>query len=1038
MKPTRAFLAGLFCALAAGAAGAAREPEGLERGRAPRVFALAIEGATGPDLLAKLGIQQGVPLDGREVREAVRRLHATAQFARVAAFVEEIPAAELPEGFGPGVRLVFVVRPVVRLVAVAFPGRQSLPDSTLHDTANLRVKTEFQPESLGRAAEAIRAAYFRIGYRHVNVQPVPKYTAEGVALELHIDEGQPTRISELRFTGELGLDRDELAAAFQLQPGDVLNLSLLDESVRSLRDRYRREGRLRARVGAPRTEELDAAHARLLVPVEAGPPVRFHVRGNRAFSDALLLTKLGLDSGSDEPLDAQVAEEMASRLRRFYVSAGWFGARVAQREMRANDGAVQIVFAIDEGHRTFVEEVRFEGNAHVSSAQLRGGLYQLLRDSIPEEVYPGADPGGVARTGVMGRLADPPPEQTRVDASRVFDPAVYARALRQIEDLYKSQGYLSARAGPPRLSPLGLPGQVAVTIPVAEGDRAMVEGIVIEGGRVVPARELDAAVTLAKGRAFSYLAAEEGRAALTQIFTRRGYLYARVEDEEAFAEPQPNDPPGEQQVQVRYRIQEGPLVRVALIEVIGQRRTKEDLILDLIALKPGDVLTPEVLDRGQQQLLRTGLFFSATLTPLNPEVPEAAKTLQVSLRERPTVDVVLSGGFSLADGPRATAQYIQGNLFGRNLTFTAVAKADYPFIRYLQENNQSCTAAKLGVVECRAGYQQPPDPIERVLDLGLSVPRLYPLTDRLRAGIDLIHQRTVRASYRLTKYSVQLSSGLTTRRPVDFGLQYEIGYQELSHGNFSVEDYLAGVDQTIFRQPAGTFLLGSLRPVATLDLRDDPGRPRSGFFAQLSGDYLTSLSSNSTTPIELFKWQGLAAGYIPLPGMASLLVAARAGRILHLNGTRTTPGDRSFYLGGATTLRGFREDAVQPQDLVDSLHRQVAACQTTLSGLGCSQQVLALQTFGTSNGGDQFLLFNAELRLPVASSTELAFFYDAGNVWLQPRSFVSHLTLRDAAGIGLRYATPIGRIAIDLGINLNPDPVLSEGRFGPYFSINTL
>ena len=1053
MTSARALLVALLFALAAASASRAQSSAPQQAptpAGGPRIYAISLEGADQAGLLSSLGIEQGSPLDTRDVREAVRRLHATAQFSRVAAWVEDIPQGQLPAGFGPGVKLIFVVKPVRRLIAVSFPGHEVLADSILHQTADLQVKSEYQPEALTRAVEAISAAYYRIGYRHVRVEPVATETKEGVSLELKIDEGQPTRIAELRFVGcsdvapcDLGLTRDELTAAFKPGVGEVLNLSTLDESLRSLRDRYRDAGRLRARVDAPRIVELDDRRAQLTVTIQVGPKVSFVLRGNRAFTSALLQGKLGLDPSSDEQLDAQLEDQMAGRLRNFYVSAGWLGARVAQREMRARDGSVDIVFAIDEGHRTFVDEVQFEGNKHLASARLRDMLFQLLSDAIPSDAYPGTDPGEVEQSGVMGRLPAPRPARTRTSPVRVFDPGVYARALREIEDLYKSEGYLNAHAGPPRLLPRKTPGHVAVIIPVAEGDRAIVSTITIEGGQVVPVPELDAAVTLGLGGAFSYLAAEEGRAALTQIFTRRGYLYARVDDEETFLEGaagRAGDVAGIQKVSVRYRIQEGPLVRVSLIEVEGQRRTKEDLILDLIALKPGDILTPEVLDRGQQQLLRTGLFFSATLTPLNPEVAEGEKSLLVALRERPTTDVVVSGGFSLADGPRATVQYIQGNLFGRNLTFSAVAKADYPFIRYLQENSQSCNPTGNAVfqVQCDSGYQQPSDPIERVLDLGISAPRLYPLTDKLRAGIDLIHQRAVRASYRLTKYSVQLSTGLTTRRPLDLGLQYEVGYQQLTHANFSIEDYLAGVDRSIFRQPSGNFLLGSLRPTITVDLRDDPGRPRSGFYFQASGDYLTSLSTNSTFPIDLFRYQGLVAAYLPLPARSSMVFDIRAGRVVQLNPASQTPGDRRFYLGGATSLRGFYEDALQPQDLVDSLHRQVATCRSTLTGVGCSPQVLALQTFGTSDGGDQFLLLNAELRVPVAASTELAFFYDAGNLWLLPRSFVSNLSLRDAAGIGLRYATPIGRIAIDIGINLNPDPALNEPRLGPYFSINTL
>src|SRR5947208_12012424 len=208
---------------------------------------------------------------------------------------------------------------------------------------------------------------------------------------------------------------------------------------------------------------------------------------------------------------------------------------------------------------------------------------------------------------------------------------------------------------------------------VQGGEHTRVRRILVEGGGDVSAAELDAAIVLRKDRPFSYLQAEEGRVALTQIFTRRGHLYARVEDEEDFEDT----PDGASRVDVRYRIQPGPVVRVGYVEVIGHRRTVEGLVRDLVGLKQGDVLTPEAIDRGQQALLRTGLFFSATLTPRNPEVAEGEKTLQVQLRERPTRDFQASIGFSLADGPRASAQWTQGHLLGRGPAFAALAKPDF-------------------------------------------------------------------------------------------------------------------------------------------------------------------------------------------------------------------------------------------------------------------------------------------------------------------------------------------------------------------------
>jgi outer membrane protein assembly factor BamA len=989
-------------------------------------------------LRALVALEDGAPLDPRDVRDAVRALHASARFARVAAYIEPLPKEKYKPGWTRAVRLVFVLAPVQKLVSVAFRGQKALAESLLHQMANLQVNAEFQEDLVPRAAEAIQAAYHRIGYRRATVTPVRTPSKEGVALELRIDEGPVTRVAEVRFAGELALHRDELLAAFKLEPGDVLNLSALDEGVRGVRDRYRRAGRLRAVVDSPMLEDVPPAAVRVIVPVRAGPVVRFHIRGNRAFPDGLLVAQLGLSTPSaseDEPVDPQMAQEMAARLRRFYVGQGFLRARVAEREIVARDGAVELVFTIDEDRPVRVEQIVFTGNQEFSTRQLRDRVLQQLRDGVVSDPAAGADPGAVDATQIAGRMVAPRRSRTRAEPETVFDPVLYARALKQIEDLYKSQGYLSARAGPPRPESIsGDAHRLRVTIPIAEGEQSRVSRILVEGGGEVSPRELDAAIALRQGQPFSYLAAEEGRAALAQIFTRRGHLYARVEDEESFDE---NAEPGNEfaRVEVRYRIQPGPVVRVGFIEVVGQRKTQEALVLDLIGLKQGDVLTPDVLDRGQQALLRTGIFFSATLTPRNPEVAEPEKTLQVQLRERPTKDFQATLGFSLADGPRTTAQWTQGNLFGRGLTFTAVAKADFPFLRY--ETVKECPTVITPTSQCRTKY--PDDPLERIVDLGLTAPRLWPITDKLRAGIDLIHERAVRPSYALTKYSAQASLDLARRRPIAVGLQYEVGYQ--SFATFATpSDFVADVDPRIFRTPTGTMLFGSLRPSLTLDLRDDPARPRAGLFVQASGDYLRSFQASELI-VRLVKLQTQIAGYVPLPFLSSLVLSARAGRIYQLDANSRTPGDRSFYLGGATSLRGFHEDAVQPQDVSEELREAVRKCQGLVGSQNptCTPQVLAAQAGGASGGGDQFVSFTAELRVPVAASVEMAFFYDAGNLWVTPPyQFLKTLVLRDAVGVGLRWLTPIGRIAIDLGINLAPDPLFGEPRFGPYFAIDPL
>jgi outer membrane protein insertion porin family len=1018
----------------------------------PRVLDLQFEGAAGASLAQYVTVDKSAPLDLRDVRDSVRALHGSGRFSRVSAYAEDVRPAELPDGWSAGVRVIFVLQPIQKLMLVTFPGHEALPDGTLHATANLAVNAEYSPDAVPRAIEAIQAAYYRIGYREVSVHPNAVDGPDGVQLALTIHEGPATRVASVTFTGQLGLSADQLATAFQLEAGDILNLSSLDDGLRLLRIRYRSAGYLRARVGEP-IVDASGGRARIKIPVESGAPVRFVVRGNRSFPSALLSSKLELTG--DEPLDAQSAQDLSNRLRSFYVQNGFYFARSSWREQHLRDGTVELAFAVDEGARLRIEQIDFtgvEGVQGVDANQLRELVLVQLRDAISADPAYGADMNKLARSGVMGRIPAGP-SRIEIDADSVYDPSLYSRARGQMTDLFKSLGYLSAKVDTEQLLPLDnrpLPGpsvkpgtvpplrHAKAVIPVTTGLQTTVAKLIVEGGSDdVLAADTDAVITLRTGKPFSYLSAEEGRTALSAVFTKRGYFYCKVEDEEQFNDATNPDGTPASTVEVRYRIQPGPKVRVAYVEVTGEQHTKESLILSLVNLKNGDLLTPEAIDKAQQTLLLTGLFFSATLTPLNPEVAEPEKTILVTLRERSRREVLASAGFSYADGPRAQVQWTQGNLGGRNLTFSALGRVNFPYSRYQQSVCTSTTP-----VVCTQQFTIPGDPLERLIDLGLSIPRLDPLTDALRASLDLIHQRAVQYTYNLTKYSAQVAVGLNRARPFGVSLAYEVGFQELSKGVQSLADILAGTDQRIFLQPDGNMIFGSLRPTITLDLRDDPGIPRRGFYAQLSADYLRSLVASSID-VNLLQIQGLVAAYVPLPLRSSILFRGRVGRVYILdpsNPASVVPGDRRLYLGGAASLRGFFQDALQPQDLRDDLRGRVKSCNTLISGVACTTAVEALQAGAASSGGKELLSLGAELRVPFYQSVEVAFFYDAGNIWFTPVDLtdVKHLVLRDAVGVGLRYGTPIGRLAVDVGFNLNPDTDLGEPRFGFYFNIDTL
>jgi outer membrane protein insertion porin family len=113
-----------------------------------------------------------------------------------------------------------------------------------------------------------------------------------------------------------------------------------------------------------------------------------------------------------------------------------------------------------------------------------------------------------------------------------------------------------------------------------------------------------------------------------------------------------------------------------------------------------------------------------------------------------------------------------------------------------------------------------------------------------------------------------------------------------------------------------------------------------------------------------------------------------------------------FFLGGATTVRGYGENTLGP---FDEILREPA-------------------------GGDGLLLFNAEARFPVRGWVQGVAFVDAGNVFIGKRD-LSVTDLKVGYGIGLRLASPFAMFRADVAFpasQVRPD-VPKKTRF--YFGI---
>ncbi|NBD11556.1 POTRA domain-containing protein [Corallococcus silvisoli] len=1001
---------------------------------APDVVAVELhlpEGRSTEGLAGLVTVRKGQALTPGAVRKSVEQLFATGRFADVVALTQDVPG---------GVRLVFQLTPLPLLSHVAVRGNHVLTSGELLEASGLLQGGPLDPEELDTAAASVREAYQRKGYDAVDIQveqrPVP---AGGVAVTLVVEEGKPTRVRQVTFSGSPALPLPRLVAALGMKPGEVFDRARLDGGLERLRALLREGQHWQAWVGTP-TIVVEDSEASVAVPVAAGPAFHLRFTGNHRFPDAVLARVVAYDG--EEAMDEAVAARLARRLEAFYRRRGFHDARVRASEAVRPDGDAAVLgFQVDEGALLRVTDVRFHGNAALSSGALRSMLTNQVAvlETWPELDLPmREDPletEGRERRQAMGAV--PPP-----DPSTVYVEDAWLDAADAMTATYREQGFASAQVTFRGLTVDAIHHTAEADFDVEEGPRALMRAPRFEG---MPP-EVDPTwvkLLLPVGQPLSFERVEQAQASLERGLGREGFLFARVSNAVSV------DGEGTA-AQVVFRVDAGPRVRVGQVLLQGLTRTDPDVVLALLGLKPGAPLSVEGLAEAQRRLSRLGLFRQAEVSLADPNRREASKDVLVTVQERPRIDGEVSGGYFLVDGPRITLDTAWRNLDGRGLNLLARGKVNYAgaSAEALSSSRQpaGCSTGELSGEACESD-------LEGLSGLGgrgnlaLSQPRLSFLAPQeIGARLDLIGERAHRPSYLSTRFAAVAGVDWALASWVNVSLQYELENNRL-RSRAGVLELVNRADQERLRYPYGDFALHSLRPSMTLDFRDDPANPRRGMVLSTSVEFMRGIRVRPTDvagsrvpefPIDGVKLSGSVSAYAPLGRRASVAVSARAGTIVPLTQGSQNIGSKLFYLGGSSSLRGFREDGVLPQDVREGLHQRLAACRAVITPAGCPDDLKAVLAgqVPASQGGELYTLGKAELRVPAVAAVDLGLFFEVGNLW-QDRTLFDLGVLRYTAGVGLRYVTPVGPLAFDVGFNLDRDEALNEAPTQFHFSIGT-
>lgn len=382
--------------------------------------------------------------------------------------------------------------------------------------------------------------------------------------------------------------------------------------------------------------------------------------GNRSFDEKALLRELrpGLLEYARTSGRKYAIDDAAYALELHLESLGFREAAVSYEIVEREGERPLIVFLIEEGVRTALGEVEFEGQ------RAEGFDAEELRD-----------------------LVAPPEGGIFAERSRWYSQARIEAARGRIEALYYDRGFLDAAVEriDTEFSEDGT--RAGVRYRIREGPRYTLGEVAIEGLPAEWERRTQRSIRASIGQPWLPRLGYEIRARVEEAAAAGGHPDVRTELEISVGEPIQEERGERREVRMRVQVVLGEAVRIRRVEVVGEPRTSESFLLSRLELREGDLFDRAKLRASFRNLYETGIFDRVRLD-LVGEGPE--RDLVLSVEEGSTLEVYVEPGYGSYERLRIQAGITERNLFGtgRRLgaDISAAVRAQNARLRFTEPN----------------------------------------------------------------------------------------------------------------------------------------------------------------------------------------------------------------------------------------------------------------------------------------------------------------------------------------------------------------
>ena len=537
-----------------------------------------------------------------------------------------------------------------------------------------------------------------------------------------------------------------------------------------------------------------------------------------------------------------------------------------------------------------------------------------------------------------------------------------------IDSLYHVNGFLEAESE--ISAEQKKKNSCVVKVTIKEGYQTRLGSIILKG--VLPQFEEKTRKEmrlLKSGEPFNWTKLYDVRFNIGTIYANNGYPYAEVqilvsEGENKYIQD------------VTLQVDAQKEVFFGNVTYEGLKLTRGNVARRELTIKEGEVYSREKIVDSRQRLYSTGLFRYITLKAKDVEQkPDKPDFVLRVVEKKPN--------------------YVGARMEVAQNQPQSVNQQEYLTVDFTGEwgnRNLAGTSRKIGI---SAYYGFRVTPIERLSNrLALRYVEPWFLGTRTVLDLDVYYEPGVKSAvqkYRIESYGGNMNFSREFTR-------YTKAWLTGSYQQVYIYSIPPGELET-YKEEQGINIRRKIIFSGEKDSRSNIFIPLDGSFtqiyAELVGGFLGGDNHFFKTGFSWARYNNLSRR----KGLNVLATRIKLGYADGLSRSDIVPSFDRFYMGGASTMRGFKENSMGPTDMG-----------------------------GGPRGGKVMVVGNIEYRRALFWKFGYTIFVDAGNLWEELR----HINGRDfklSSGIGIQFFTPVGPLRVDYGRQLPIKESPKTGRF---------